>query len=265
MINRCALFLTISVSFIPAAAQAGAWLQKEGDGQVITTLRIYTTDRYFDSEGEKSKILPFSKTEVAPYFEYGLSDKVTLGGEVDFASANSHSPRFDDITSSQFGYGTLFARSYLLKGSDYVLSIEPGVTFPASLGADLTSDGDHPIPELKLDFGYSFKHRGLDHFVDLSMKYRYRGLGPNLNDMLKTEATLGYRLTSDIMALAQVSDEQTLGNPDGLGNYNLVKPEISVLYDYSSDFSHQLGAFSNIYGQNTGAGYGFAYSLWYKF
>ncbi len=266
MRNLYVLFLVTLVSFVPTHARAGAWLQNENDGQIITTFRYYSTDTFFTPDGSKTKIPDFSKTEINPYFEYGLRNWITIGGDLDLASVSNDTPHLKDITDTKINSGSIFARAYLYHQGNYVVSLEPGIDFPSSIGSDLTSDGSKPIPELKLNFGYGFAMNGRNHFFDASLKYRKRSDG-GLDDMVKGEATLGYKLSDDFTALAQLSQEETLGPVDkGIsGNYNLTKPQLSVLYDYSKSFSHQLGVFSDIYGQNVGAGYGVTYSVWYKF
>lgn len=255
MKNRFVLSLAILASamalFTPQMANAEAGLEEQGKGEVITTFRIYQTTRFFDYDGNKQSIPRFTKTELNPYYEYGILDNLTLGGELDLATANNQSPQFNDVTKVRASYCEIFARMNLYKQSNFVASVEPGVDFPQVIQPDLISDGNKPIPELKLDFGYGFKDRGLDHFVDTSVKYARRDSG-DLRDMIKSEATLGYRIDEQFMALAQVSDEQTLGGLTQPGNYNLVKPQFSVLYQpEQSNFTHQLGAFSNVYGEST--------------
>ena len=100
--------------------------------------------------------------------------------------------------------------------------------------------------------------------MEASIKYRYRSLG-ELNDMIKSEATLGYHITDYFIGIAAISNETTLGSTNSSGNYNLTKPQVSVLYDEREQWAYQLGAFANIDGRNTGAGYGVTYSVWYRF
>lgn len=266
MKNLCALSLAISANLFPADALAGAWLQDKGSGQIISSVRVYGTLESFDEDGNRFTTEPFVKVDLSSYFEYGLHEKLTLGGEIDYAVVNNQEPGVEDITDLRMSYGTIFARAYIDRGDNYVVSIEPAITFPKSLGNDLTSDGEDPIPELKLSHGYSFEWREQRHFIDNSIKYRLRGDG-ELEDMLKFESTLGLRYTRDYTLLVQMTYEHSLGDveDDVIGNYDLLKPQLSVLHDIGYGLSHQLGVFTNIYGQNTGAGYGAGYSFWVNF
>ena len=234
---------------------------------MITSLRLYGTTEFFDDSGHKSSIDLFTKTELSPYFEYGITDKLTLGGEFSMAAATNGAARYSDSLDMQYSYGNIFARMYLHKGEHLVFSLEPGIDFPATIGSDLVSDGSRPIPEMKFNFGYGFAdRRELGHFFDASVKYRHRSQG-DLNPMLKSEAMFGYRLDYYYVVMASISDEWTLGGVKDRyqGNYNLVKPQISLLYDPNEQIAHQISLYTNIYGENTGAGYGFIYSLWYRF
>lgn len=261
-----AISLLVQLSIFDAA-QAGAWLQEEGRGQVITSLRLYGTTEYFDDRGHRKSIDLFTKTELAPYFEYGLNDKLTLGGEFSIAAATNGAAEYDDSLDLKFSYGTIFARMYLDKGEKYVFSIEPGINFPATIGSDLVSDGSKPIPEIKLNFGYGYKdRRELGQFFEASTKYRERSQG-ELNPMLKSEITYGYRIDYYNVVMGTLSSEWTMGGVDNRyqGNYNLIKPQISWLVDPNEHVAQQMSLYTNIYGENTGAGYGFIYSLWYRF
>ncbi len=268
MKNLFALFLAISAStFPPSTARAGAWLQEQGRGEVITSLRLYGTAEFFDDKGHKSTIPLFTKTELSPYFEYGVDDKLTLGAEFSMAAATNGVAEYDDSLHLNYSYGNIFARTYLYKDDSHVISLEPGIDFPNTIGVDLVSDGGKPIPEIKINFGYGAKdNRELSHFIDARIKYRYR-YEDDLNPILKSEITFGYRLDYYYVIMAQLSDEWTLGGVKNVypGNYNLVKPQISLLYDPNEVVAQQLSLSTNIKGKNTGAGYGFVYSVWYRF
>lgn len=267
--NLFTLFLAISTS-LSSSAFAGAWLQDEGHGQIIATTRFYGTSQVFDNHGERDSIPLFTKTDIGPYFEYGVNDEFTLGGEINWAAATNAGNSTSSVGSAtdsfnvQYSYGELFGRAYLYHGDAVVVSVEPSIDFPARIDPDLTSDGRHPIPAIKLSAGYGYNRWEQNNFMEASIKYRYRNLG-DLNDMIKTEATLGYHITDYFIGIGQISYETTLGSTRSPGNYDLLKPQVSVLYDEREHFSYQLGAFTNISGRNTGAGYGVTYSVWYRF
>ena len=263
MKNLFTLFLAILTSTVSGSASAGAWLQEDGRGQIITTTRFYGTAEYFDEDGHRGDIPLFTKTDIAPYFEYGVSDKFTLGGEIDFAAATSDGEEFGNSFDAQFSYGHIFGRAYLYKADSFVVSIEPGITFPARIDPDLAPDGSQPIPEIKLNFGYGYNRWEQNNFVDASVKYRKRS--GDLNDMSKFELTIGHHITEYFIGIAQISHEQTLGSVEKTGNYNLTRPQLSVLHDEREHFAQLFGIFTSIYGRNTGAGYGAIYSVWYRF
>ena len=261
---RCGLYLVILAS-VPQFAVAGAWLQNDGDGQSITTLRFYETDQYIDKNGDRESIEPFTKSEIESYLEYGLTPKLTIGGDIDLAGVTNgaiNSPGFDNAGLNS---AEIFARALLYKGDSTVISIEPGIDFPVELSSDLTGDGDKPIPEVKLDFGYGFDAYDQHHFFDASVKYRKRD-DNGLDDMVKFQATLGLALTDEYMVYLEASREQNLGTVNTTqGNYNLTKPQISFLYSPDEIITHQVGVFADVEGANIGAGYGLFYSFWYNF
>ena len=66
------LCIILKLTFF-SEANAGAWTQAKGNSQHIISYRYYTTDRFFDVDGELTdKRGRFTKHEVNYYNEYGL-------------------------------------------------------------------------------------------------------------------------------------------------------------------------------------------------
>ena len=113
---------------------------------------------------------------------------------------------------------------------------------------------------MKFNFGYSYN----DFFAEFVLGYEY--WEGNDSDRVLTQSTLAYDLTDDFTYMAQLfTTNITSGNYARSGNYNLAKAQSSLLWRYDENTTHQLGLSYDVYGKNTGAGYGFLYSVWYKF
>lgn len=255
---------------IPTIAHAGAWLQEEGQGEVIINYTFFNSDESYDAFGDKVKTAQFGKSEISPYYEYGVHKDLTIGGAMSYQTVISTNvnQQADDF---QFSYYDIFARTYLLKRDDILVSIEPRLHIPVEENASLNPEGDDIIPELKLSIGAPFKLFSEYSFADAGATYRFRDedtLGNELNDMLELEATIGLKLESDIMLLNQIFYKQSLGRKAGdttSGNYELTKLQFSLAYDYWETVYLQAGVFANIDGINTNAGEGILFSVWYKF
>ncbi|RZA07498.1 MAG: hypothetical protein EOP11_07505, partial [Proteobacteria bacterium] len=87
----------------PLAAQAGAWVQRDGGGQAILTARYQAS-------------VP-AKLEVNPFVEYGLSPRFTVGANLGYRAIDR------DTGKSSLGYAEVFGRYQILKGKS-VLSVQ---------------------------------------------------------------------------------------------------------------------------------------------
>jgi hypothetical protein len=253
--------LALLALLIPTNAAAGAWLQPEGTGhQVIANFTYYEASQGFDAKGNKYVMPKYSKYEFNPYAEYGLYDDITIGGS--FAAQREINESSGDDSYS-VGDVHLFARTYLYTGSiyhpaDFVVSVEPGIYLPISSSSDL-NEQTGISPSVKLNLGYS----DVDYYADASVGYAYWS---NTSDRIKAEASLGYYIADDWVFLNQAFAELVTDKDyTNSGNYDLVKAQSSVVWQYDEVISHQLGVSYDIYGRNTGAGMGFLYSLWYRF
>lgn len=265
------LFLVaLSSLAVTSNAHAGAWLQQEGQGELIINYTIFSSDEVFDESGDRQSSSNFAKNEFNPYFEYGLADEITIGGSVSYQSVISEG-NLTQSDSLRFSFFDVFARTYLFNNDDFVVSIEPRLHVPVNADASLNPEGNDPIPELKLSLGAPFKLWNQYSFVDVSGTYRFRdedSLGNELKDILKLEGSLGLKVEEDVLLLGQIFHEQSLNRQTGdntPGNFDLTKLQLSIAYDYWETVFLQVGAFTNIDGVNTSAGNGLLFSAWYKF
>ena len=265
-----ALF-SIALVFCAGEAHAGAWLQKEGDGQAIVNYFYLNSSSRFDEKGHEVNASTFVKNEINPYIEYGLTEDWTIGGAVSIQSIiGTDTNNEGAITEMRPVYADLFVRTYLLTGEDeigsYVISIQPGLRIPMQESAGINPEGDDIIPELKIIGGHNFRLFERNHFTELSAAYRSRkGL---IEDMTKIEATVGFDVYDDVVILPQLFYEKTLGRMSGdtnPANYDLLKGQLSVVYQFEDDLRLQAGAYYNLDGTNTAAGEGLVFSTWYEF
>lgn len=248
---------------LPNLAHAGAWLQKENGGIFLSQYRLYYTEEYFDKRGDKYSDFSFFKSEYNPYGEYGVADWLTMGG-----SANAQAIRNQDTANNQrtdiyLNNLEIFARVLLYQNGDFVSSIEPRAYIPISSALSINPDGNRIMPELKINFGYDF---GQGNFIDSSVLYINRS-DDSLEDMIKAEISLNYKINDEIAMLAQYTNENSRGNisNNDFGNYELEKASLSLVWDKYKRVSYQLGVSYDIDGKNTGSGFGMHYSVGYKF
>lgn len=251
----------------PSGANAGAWLQKQGEGEIILNYTYYNTNAKFDEDGEEFKDNGFVKNEINPYLEYGLLDELTIGTSLSFQSILSREDgTFASGEGLELSYADIFARTYLYNEDGFVVSFQPGVRIPVEENANVNPEGDKPIMELKFLTGKTFEWFDRYHFAEASFAMRPRP--EPIEDMMKVEGTLGLKLEDDYLLLSQIFIEKPLSRnhkDNNPANYSSTKLQLSLAFDYWETAFLQVGTFRVIDGVNTSGGQGFLLSTWYKF
>ena len=258
--NLSALSLITWLS-LPSSANAGAWLAKKDGGQLITNYYNYFSNLGFNDEGKLVSQDIFNKFSFNPYFEYGVHEDLTLGISSSLEGINNNDSLKDTFNLS-VGNTRIFGRTYVYNDEINHISIEPALTIPSNSDNDLNSDGNKIIPEVKISYGTNF---GKD-FFDIGVNYRIR-TDNDLNDVLKSEVSYGYRLNDEFTILGQVFNETSLGDVDAAenGNYDLTKIQLSGIWDKHKRISYHIGFSVDLLGRNTGAGIATFFTKTYKF
>lgn len=265
--------LTFALCAAASSALAGAWTQERGKGQVIVTNNLYYSGAFFDNRGKRQPMAPYRKEELSPYFEYGLRDGLTIGTSLSFlylyqAGANGAPP------AANWGMGDseFFARAQLWKKDGFALAIQPLLKLPSPADGDTQPrlGGRSADVGLGLSGGYSFKARGLEHYVNIDTGMRHRFGDPK--DQLTFNVTLGISLAKSWVLMPQLfttartaksrSPSFTQSSGD---DYNLTKLQLSGIYKATDSLGIQLGAFSHVAGRNVGDGDGITLAVWKSF
>ena len=258
--------ILLSVVFLLASitsAHAGAWLQPEGHGQFIANASYFTSDKYFTSTGDRQSESRYSKYEFQPYLEYGALANLTVGASVALQ---------DDSQSGTTNYGAadpeLFLRTALWRDGTQVLSLQPLVKFASTFEHDGTPRGGSKSTDAELSLGYgrSFRLVGPRDYIDLRTGYRYRS--GELHDQLSADAVLGLNVAPKwqlVPAVRTIFPTEMTRSPvyseNGDQYYQLVKLELSTLYQMDSTRSFGLTAFDHVDGRQTGDGLGVTLSF----
>lgn len=264
--------LTVALCLLhPMMAQAAAWTQEAGKGQLIVNAAYYSASHFFTQAGQRVSQRNYSRYEVSPYFEYGLADGWTLGGKT-FLQQAQQDVRGGTQHNAGLGESELFLRRRLVQSGDFVLSAEPMVKLPSPDGRDDTPllGGPRPDVGMGLSGGYSFLLLERWHFANLDAQYRHR-LGPQ-EDQVRLAATLGvhmggkWRLLPQAFATLRTRKGRATGfTASNADDYDQLRLQFSTVYRYRDDLSFQLGVFGDVAGANTTAGRGILVSVWKNF
>lgn len=254
------------------SASASAWLQEKGNTQLITTANYYRAGEYFDNGGKRTSQAIFSKYELNPYVEYGLTERWTVGASLFLPYADQKNTAAGTDENYAFGDSEWFARTQLWSNENSVVSLKPFVKLP---GLDDSDDlpkliSTHPDAGLAVSYGTNLSLFGYASFADIEAGYRYR-FG-SIHDQVQLAATLGTRVTPDILLLPQFfATWRTDSKPNASfsqspqDDYNLLKAQFSVVVPLDDVTDIQAGAFTTIHGRNTGNGRGVVFALWRRF
>ncbi len=210
-------------------------------GQAILTFNNYQSTQIFDKNSKRIKSSNnFSKYEINPFFEYGLSDNLTIGANPTLQYWQAGDLADNSKTVTFRGCGTtkaidgnkangeiieseFFIRKKLLEIGNMVFSMQPLVKTPCVLivNSGAAVNWNSYETELRGLIGYGFKWNqksqdgktypfaGQYHFLNLEVAYRkYNGA---LSDQVRIDATSGFRFNENILLLAQVFSSISTG------------------------------------------------------
>jgi hypothetical protein len=270
---RIQIITAIALSLLSANAYAGAWTQSQGTGLAILGGTYYNADHLYNNNGDRRNQPTYSKYELSPYLEYGVTDAITVGTNLSLQRAHQDGAAgSSDQTHWGVGDSEFFLRGRLYQHNGFVVAAEPMIKLPSpeSSGSQPKLGGSHPDAGMGLSAGYGFKAYGQNHFADLDTQYRHRFGAPK--DQVKIAGTVGVGLSDRWILMPQAFITQRTSSPavatftqSSGDDYNEFKLQLSAVYKASDDISIQVGGFSDVDGKNVGEGRGVLVALWKKF
>ena len=252
-------FVAVIITLATATtAQAGAWVQPMGKGLLITQATYYSTDSYFDTNGQKQSQPRFSKYELQPYGEYGLNDWLTLGGSAYAQSVSQAGTRNRGIADPE-----IFARARLWHSDTQVISVQPLVKFASHFqkGGSPQGGSKSRDAELSILYGRNVKILGDRDYVDSRVGYRMRDHG--LSNQVRSDVAVGLNINNTVQiipalrsVMATDMTEAATFNEGGDLDYSVLKAEVTGVYRMNDRQWLQASLFKHVAGIQTGGGYG---------
>jgi hypothetical protein len=260
MQNR--LITAIFLLFAPFYAYAGAWLEPQGQGQVIMQASYFTSDEYFDHRGDTIAEPRYNKYELSPYLEYGLLENLTIGGTASLQHDTQSNHDNDGLADPEF-----FFRTALWKDDVQILSIQPLVKFASAFAQDGAPRGgsESTDAELSLSYGRNLDLFGPHDYLDLRAGYRYRS--GDLHDQVQADAVLGleiaphWQLIPAVRSIISTDMKSAPFSENGDQDYTLAKLELGLAYQMNERQSVGITLFDHIDGRQTGNGAGVTLSF----
>lgn len=248
------LSLTLSMAALAGTAQASAWPQPEGGGQVIISGAYNRLNvQGFDNLGRPSGTGTLQQFALQPYWEHGLTQRWTLG----------FSPRLQAAWMDQgairgSGYGlteaAFFARYALWRGEGQAFSIQGGVFTPGFSSSAMPRVGERfASTEIRAAYGIGREIGGLNVFASLQAAYRLR-FGSNA-DEIRLDATVGARPFENWMVFVQSLNTIGMRNGRASGtDFDVYRLGLTVAYQINARNSIMLGYSRDIAGRRVALG-----------
>lgn len=260
---------------LPAVAQAGAWVQRDGDTLLILKYLHSEGDEQFD-DGHHRVDFPdhghSRQEQLNLYLEHGLSERLSLIG---------------NFYLSQVGYRNDYASQRTTGAADqeiglrYALPAASGAAWQHALQGLLSFPGydrdDRPALglgdyglELRYSVGRGYRVGTRSGYLDIGAALRLRGA--DAADEARLDVTGGVALGRGWMLLGELNLIQGLGNGRGSNpvnfiqstNYDLTKAQLSLMHG-AGRMQWQFGYQQPLMGRNTGVAGGPFLAAWWRF
>lgn len=236
-------------------AAAGAWTRAEGEGFAAQSVR------YFSTDVSTSSSVDFAKASLGLYVEYGLSDVVTIGADLD------QGLRLDDVGyGAQDGWIGGFLRARLAKGESDVFSVEIGGDWPLSDLASPAAPGGDDSKEIRALALYG---RGVETPLGLGWIDGAFGFAKFIGDRadeIRLDLTFGARPDEDWVLMTQVFGTYGLRNAAFGGvDFDLLKAQVSVGRRIFGEKTLLIGVARDVLTRGISPGYEVSVTLWSLF
>lgn len=256
-------------------AQASAWDQEPGHGQIILTTTFLETSRSFDVHGE-SHLFPdggsFRQYAVNAYVDIGIHRRFDLVANLPFDFL-----RYSNTYGSQksAGAGDIeVGLKYRLNSleSPWAISAQITTKFPAYPQSTNPAPGNHQEDiEARFLIGRGAELVGRHVFWDAEAAYRYRAGAPA--DQFRGDFTAGMDLTARWMVMAQVFTITSMQNgapfeitnPNAQSDFDLYKGQGSVVLKITRKLRVQAGWTYAFAGRNAGRDHTVTLGIWKNF
>lgn len=249
-----------------APACAGAWPLPEGDGLLIVPFAASRATDGFDAAGNHTRRSAYSKYEIAPYMEYGLTRSLTLVGT--FAYLRDDMEYYGiHFRQRSFSRAEAGVRVSLGSWRGTRFSVQPMIAVHG------TSAGDDPYAsrkgdvdeELDLVMGRTFTLFGMNGFSDTLVGYRRRPAGRPAQ--VKTDVTIGVKPWASTMLLLKSENFASIarGGASAIESASAAKLGASIVQEIAGPVSLEIGAMETITGRNIVRERSLTVGLWYRF
>lgn len=240
--------LVASLLMCAGGAEAGAWPKRPGEALTVQSLEIFET---FEAERRFAQVL------VRTYAERGLTDAVTIGGQLAHSEQEASGPGYE-ITASGVSEAELFATLAMGQRSRAVSAFRITGAFATSksaLGNRVMGQDAAIGPSWLLGIGSD------RFFAEAETGYR-RSLGGDA-DQLRFNAAAGLKRGEAILMAKTHHVRSVLPKDDDGLDFDLGQVALSAVLPLRPRLRVEVGGRADIYTRRTDPGAALFFSIWW--
>ena len=246
------IVIVLGALLAPASADAAAWNRDKGDFFVLSRIDYFRATGNFLASTPDGESDRFERFETNTYTEYGLNDRVTLGGKLVYGTTTI-SNQFESVTLNGFSEIEGFVQTKLWRNNQSAASLRfsgaaPSRIEPGTPG--IVTDG--AAAEIRALYGRNLSIEP-KVYVNFEVAYRRR-FGPPA-DETRFDATIGYEPVPRLLLLLQSFNTIALRNEEPGGtDFDVYRIQPSLVWRASRRWSVQVGAIHDYAGRNFARG-----------
>lgn len=255
--------LFFSLSIISTSSSASPWARTDGEILIISRAEYFSTDLTPANVGEP--IGQFQRLESNNYFEYGLTESVTIGGKAIYGTTWLNNAA---VSQSQSGFSELegFGQYQILRSNKHAVSIRVAAATPVQLqsGARTSLMGKGVDLDFSALYGRDLLFKPVKIFTAAELGYR-KNIGENA-DQIRTQITFGIEPHRRVLVLVEAFGTMSMQNHQKDGaDFDIVKLQPSLVIKATERWSIQAGLNREVAGRNLELGRTFFIGLWSRF
>lgn len=265
---RCALLaytLVCASLFFAEKANASPWTLPARELLVISRADYFNADLGPVNTLDGIVDSRFERLETNTYAEYGLTNRVMIGGKVVYGTSWLTRGATAE-TATGFSELEAFGQYQLFRNGRHAGAVRVAIARPSGFGsgarAALQSDG----PDLQLSalYGRNLSDGPVKIFAvaDAGLRKRFGDAA----DEARFQATLGAEPGGGFLLLLDSYATLSFRNEDpGGGDYDIVKIQPSVVWRLSRRWTFQAGVTEEVAGRNIDLGRTYFFGIWSRF
>ena len=258
-LSRCrvgcvAPLLFATFAGLSSSAHASAWSRDDGELMLISRADYFRSDLGNISVGGEEVDGSFERIEANTYVEYGLTNRLTIGGKALYGT--SWLTRGSSVeTTSGFTEFESFAQYQVSRNERHAAAVKLTGAIPTRLesGARPSTQSNGADVEISALYGRSITFKPVKTFASAEIGYRRRF--SDAADQLRLLTTIGVETGRRWTVLLDMFSVKSLGNQrlDG-ADFDVVKIQPSIVWRASRRFSFQAGVTEEVAGRNLALG-----------